>query len=245
MTDSQLRTMFEAFAGAPTPGLRPIRRRATSRTLVIVLALVAVCGALVPASRAIVHAFETPKQFVSDTTQPARARTLIENYLAQQGGFRRVLTGVELELTAHTPDGRVTLYGLRFAGGAIGAADVGLGRNHVSGLWFGPPDACPRGWAIQARASFVASPGHTPVYVEGRVADTVAALDVAESDGRTYPVAIGNGYFLAWITPGPHAAKPSATLIARAADGAQIGAVYVGQKGAIPPSVAGTQPGCG
>jgi len=248
MTDSELHDMLTAFAGPPSPVPRRVRRRATPRTLLIALALVAMCGALVPAASALIHTFfESPKQFVSDTSHPARARALIENYLAHPGGpiRRPTLTGIEPELTVRTPDGRWAVYALRFAGGQVGAATVALDGHAVGGLWAGTTDPCPPGAVVETRGSFVEYPGHTPVYVEGRVSSEVASLEVEESDGRTYPAAIGNGYFLAWITPGPHASKPAGTLIARNARGAQIGAVDVGAGGAIPPSEAEVQPGCG
>jgi hypothetical protein len=238
--------MLDAFAGPPVPIARPVRRRATARTVAIAVALVAVGGALVPASRALVHVFESPQQFVSDTTQPVRARKLIENYLARGGLISGpTLTGIEPELGANTPDGRWAVYGLKFAGGQIGAAMVALAGHNVAGLWAGISDNCPSGYVIETRGSFVEYPGHTPVYVEGLVSPAVAALDVEESNGRTYDAAIGNGYFLAWITPGPHGSKPAATLIAHSANGTRIGAVYVGAGGAIPPTEAEVQPGCG
>lgn len=244
-TDDALRALFTAYEGPAAPVAHRTRHSVTPRAVVLLVAAVAICGALVPASRAIVHTFfETPTQFVGDASQPKGARTAIRRFLEQHNWFGHGLTGIEPELTTNTPAGRYGIYGLTFKNGEIGTTIIKLDSGS-GGVWAEEKDSCPPGWALRVRGSFVVSPGHTPVFVEGRVSRAVASLDVEREDGRVDHAAIGNGYFLAWITPNPNGGRPSATLIARSASGRQLGAIHVSDGGWIAPSLAERDPSCG
>jgi hypothetical protein len=241
--DEKIRAMLNAFAGhgEPISSLRP-RRSPSRRTLVVATATLLALGLAVPGALALLGVLsETPQQFISDSNQPFNARNAIAQYIERTRGRTATLIDVRQVVTADTPDGPYNVYALGFAGGLQGTAVISSRTGGIAALGYGPPVACPAGWALQGGISTVELPGKTPLYMTGRTSDAVASLDVLYPDGHSSPAAVSNGFFLAWVTPlpgGPNGKgfSPTVTLIARNATGAEIGRLTVRGDGDIPPS---------
>jgi hypothetical protein len=219
------------------------RHCATRRTLIVVAATLLVLALAASGSLALVDALsETPQQFIGDATQPLNARTVIEQYLSQQRDTGFNLTGVQRVVTADTPDGEYGVYALTFTDGVIGTAVISSATGGIAGITFGPPVTCPAGWALQAGSSMVETPGTTPLYLTGRAARSVTAIDVVYPDGHSTAAAVSNGYFLAWVIPLPGAPNarsgfsPPVTLVAHDPGGNEIGRLSVRADGDIPPA---------
>jgi hypothetical protein len=247
--EDQIRSMLTAFAGPPAPLPRGTRRRrrATGRTLVLLALALATLVLAVPGGLALLsNLWETPKQFLADRSQPARARQLIR----QEQQFERIakagytgprLRAIKRLLTAPTPNGEVSVYLLRFSRGGIGYFFSGpmpqgtaLSIGTAYGLTgFAPP--CPRGWALQ----YVDGGGGDALprfrsdgYVFGRAAARVASIHVLYPDGSTTPGAVANGFFFTSIES--TAANTNVTIVADNHAGGTVGRLVVGGYGGSP-----------
>lgn len=245
VAEEDLAAMLHAYAGPPVP-LRPRSRRrahqASRRTVVAVAVALATLGIAVPALALRGQIHETVAQFVGDTSQPLNARKVIESFIRQKTAFEARLTEVRRVVTAQTPTGEYGLYELRFANGESGIALISTAAGGLAGSTWGPPYRCPAGWAISARGSEVERPGRTPLYVWGTASKEVAAVDVVYPDGHgAADSAVGNGYFLAWVVPLAGAPEtrtgfsPPVTLLARDAEGKELGRLAVRGDGDVPP----------
>jgi hypothetical protein len=248
LAEDQIRSMLEAFAGPPTPlelGRTRRRRRATGRTLALVAIALVMLVVAVPAGLALLRSlWETPKQFLADRGQPARARQLfrMEQQLERtHPGLR--LRAIQTLLTAPTPDGKVYVFLLRFNGGRIGDAYIGANRSGVPtvisvGSAYLPTELappCPRGWALQ----YVDGGGGDALprfrsdgYVFGRAAARVAAIHVLYPDGSTVPGTVANGFFFTSIRSS--AANINVTIVADNQAGKTVGRLVVGGYGGSP-----------
>ncbi len=246
VSDDDIRAMLEAFAGPADPiprTSRSRRRSASRRTLVLAGAGIVALGVAVPGSLALLGQFsETPHQFIGDASQPLNARKAIEQFISHKPGFEATLTDVRRVVTANTPDGEYGVYELLFTGGIKGTAVISSATGGIAGMSYGPPQACPAGWALQGGGSMVALPGKSPLYITGQTSDAVASVDVVYPDGHSTPAAVSNGYFLAWVVPLPGAPNartgfsPPVTLVAHDAAGNEIGHLAVRDDGDIPPA---------
>jgi hypothetical protein len=245
--------MLEAFAGpaAPQPSGARVRRRATRRTLILLVAGLVALGLAVPGALALLGTWETPKQFFADRSEPAYAKRVVRELLTKhkyleispppKGGpilAPRVprLVAIKHVLVAHTPNGVASGYALRFDDG-IGFAVIGPGLTHTYMWAFDVPNpvldrGCTRGWALQRVDGGTDQIGKTYGYVSGRVSSRVASLHVLYRDGSTTESAVGGGYFFAWIKPS--AGWTNVTLIAENAAGHTIARLVSGGYGGIP-----------
>ncbi len=251
LADDQIRSMLTAFAGAPAPLPRRTRRRrrATGRTLALVAIALVMLVVAVPVGLALLSSlWETPKQFLVDRSQPARARQLIrmEQQLERTAKTKHKpprLREITRVLTAPTPQGDVSVYLLRFHGGDIGYFFTGPLPPGVSGgisvgsaylpTALAPP--CPRGWALQ----YVDGGGGDSLprfrsngYVFGRAAAKVASIDVLYADGSAVAGTVANGFFFTWLKSS--AANANVTIVADNRDGATVGRLVVGGYGGSP-----------
>jgi len=252
-SDARIRAMLEAFAGpaGPIPSQARSRRRATRRTFMLLAAGLVALGLAVPGSLALlVSPSETPKQFFRDRTQPANAKKVIRQMLRLRGFQSGKLTAITNVVTAHTPEGELRVYALRFTHGYTGTAVISSRKGGSGDVTLGnastaPERVCPPGWALQAGGGSSVQPGRKYSYLVGRVAGKVASVHVLYHNGTTTRSAVSNGYFLAWIKP--RAAYSNVTLIAADAAGTQVGRLRVGGEGGIPhrPGVPDAQQACG
>jgi hypothetical protein len=119
---------------------------------------------------------------------------------------------------------------------------VSVSTRDVGGAAWGPDVSCPPGWALRAGSSEVTWPGRTPLFVNGRVSDSVASVEIRYPDGHTTPATVENGYFLGWVLPEANAPtgrtgfSPPVTLIARDSAGQELGHLSVRSDGDIPPA---------
>jgi hypothetical protein len=249
--DDQIRTMLDAFAGPASPRLSASgsRRRATRRTVILLVAGIVALGFAVPGALALFRYWETPKQFLSDSTQPAYAKRFVREWLTSRG---YMVTGDGLELvaltrgvTASTPTGGIRVYALRLAHGEIGFA-VFTGRNPrdpwvyiiptskaqtgpIERIWYRP---CPDRWALQYLTGDTFQIGRTVAYALGRAANSVASVQVRYQDGSTTRGAVADGYFVAWMKPS--AAWTNVTVIGENAAGTRIASLVVAGNGGMP-----------
>jgi hypothetical protein len=157
------------------------------------------------------------------------------------GHVERVLdAGVEPGLEAGVAaDGRVAA--VVDVGEAVGRG-LSTAAGGLAGATWGQPFRCPAGSAISARGSEVERPGRTPLFVWGTASQEVASVDVVYPNGHAVPdVAVGNGYFLAWVVPFAGAPNtrtgfsPPVTLVARDSVGNELGRLAVRGDGDVPP----------
>ena len=174
VSDTQFRAMLDAFAGpaTPRPPATPRRRRITRRTMVLLAAALVALGLAVPGALALLGYWETPKQFLSDTSQPAYAKHTLRGLIRafRQHGYRltfggwgggphpfrhfRVL-GVTSGLVVHPPGAEAHLYGLRLPHGYIGY--LFFGSSSFDDF---PPGLPPR--SLPARVQII--PTRKPLY---------------------------------------------------------------------------------
>lgn len=238
MNTDRLSEMLHAFAGPDSPVPLPPRRRrrhATRRTFILLAAAVAALGLAVPGSLALLGSLsETPKQFFSDSKQPANAKKVIRQMLRLRGFQRGELVSIANVINTQTPAGRMYVYTLRFTHGYLGTAVIsarkgGSGSVAIRNDSTTPERVCPRGWVLQANGGESDVPGRTYSFATGRVSQKVASVHILYRNGTIAPGAVGGGYYLAWIKP--RAAYSNMTLIAENARGVEVGRVRIGGDG--------------
>jgi hypothetical protein len=263
ISDDQVRAMLDVFAGpaSPQPPAGVTRRRATRRTVIVLVAGLVALGLAVPGALALFGYWETPKQFLADPSQPAYAKRFVRQWLTSHYannyfGPRPVpirLVALTRGVTAGTPTGDIRAYVLRIAGGtAVGrgtAIAVFIGRyprdawvyfipmnkaqtGEIEKDWYHP---CPHGWALQYLEGPVTAPdriGRTVGWTFGRAASRVASVHVLYRDGSTTRGAVKDGYFVAWMKPS--AAWTNVTVIGENAAGNTIARLVVGGYGGKP-----------
>jgi hypothetical protein len=246
--------MLEAFAGPPNPV--PVvaqgKRRASRRTVILVVAGLLALGLSIPGALALLGQWETPKQFLADRSQPRYAKQWIQHWLKFKGvqffrigGLRPV--SVELKtlanvLTAHTPDGDVRVYAVRLTRGWRGISvisssargprimvlfPVGRGLPFPGNAAPGQVLICPRGWVVQYvdGGPYTLGRGRAVGYILGRASTRVASVHVRYEDGGKTQGTVENGYFLAWLKP--NSGKGLSTLIAKDATGKTVGRFFL------------------
>lgn len=242
--------MLDVFAGpaSPQPPAGGTTRRATRRTLIVLVAGVVALGIAVPGALALLGYWETPKQFLADSSQPPYVKRVVRQWLNDHGyrvrpGSLR-LVALTRGVTTGTPTGEIRAYALRFGHGEIGFWVFTAQRPREPFVYVIPsskaraaPDArvyrpCPAGWALQYLMGTALRVGRTPAFTLGRAAPTVASVHVRYRDGSTNRGAVSNGYFVVWIKPG--AASTTVTVIARNAAGRTIARLVVGGYGEVP-----------
>ena len=239
ISDAQIETMLEAFAGPARPVPRRMRskRRATGRTFILLAAGLAALGLAVPGSLALLGSHsETPKQFSRDRSQPSNAKRVILHLLSLQGFNWGKLTAITNVVTAHTPNGEIRVYALRFTHSYLGTAVISSRKGGSGSVTAGkssasPERLCPPGWALWANGGGVDLPDRTYAFIVGRVSGNVASVHVLYRNGTTTQGAVANGYFLAWIKPS--AAYSKVSLIADNGAGKPVGRLPAGGTGAI------------
>lgn len=264
VSDARIKAMLEAFGGPATPlspAARP-RRRATSRTALLVVAGLVLLGLAVPGALGLLGRWETPKQFFADRGRPAYVkewvRWTLRGYNCVNCGQKPLRLTAITGLIARTPDGPARVYGLRLSRGYTGFVWAMPRLHWVSyapplppGL--APEQACRRGWALQRLWAFASDPsmpggtdprdpmwrGLGPTargkgfgYILGRASDRVASVHVLYEDGGTTRGVVGNGYFLAWMKPG--LTLTNVTVIAEDAGGRTIGRLRSAGYGGMP-----------
>jgi hypothetical protein len=246
--------MLEAFAGPPAPlPQRTRHRRHASRRTLVVCAIVLLALAAVPVGWALLSSvWETPKQFLNDPSQSARAKQFIRRELQfERGRMPRFppeavrLRAISHLMDARPPEGKVQMYALRFSDGTKGNLVLGAGFRPgvpfsvlVTGVDYGLAGGarrCPSGWALQ----YVIGGGGTSLprfrssgYIVGRAAAKVASIHVLYPDGSRIPGAVANGYFFVWIKP--DASLTNVTLVADNRAGETVGRLLVGGYGGSP-----------
>jgi hypothetical protein len=249
ISDARVRAMLDVFAGpaSPQPPAGGTRRRATRRTVIVLVAGLVALGLAVPGALALFGYWETPKQFLADSSQPAYAKRFVRQWLehehiGQQPEDIR-LVALTRGVTAGTPTGDIRAYELRLAHGTAIAVFTRQRPRYPSILyiaqtggiekdWFHP---CPHGWALQYLAGPAAAPdriGRTVGWTVGRAASRVASVHVLYRDGSTTRVAVKDGYFVAWMKPS--AAWTNVTVVAENAAGKTIARLVVGGYGGKP-----------
>jgi hypothetical protein len=249
ISDDRVRAMLDVFAGpaSPKPSAGGTRRRATRRTLIVLVAGLVALGLAVPGALALFGYWETPKQFLADSSQPAYAKRFVRQWLehehiGQQPEDIR-LVALTRGVTAGTPTGDIRAYELRLAHGTAIAVFTRQRPRYPSILyiaqtggiekdWFHP---CPHGWALQYLAGPAAAPdrtGRTVGWTVGRAASRVASVHVLYRDGSTTRGAVKDGYFVAWMKPS--AAWTNVTLVAENAAGKTIARLVLGGYGGKP-----------
>jgi hypothetical protein len=253
ISDDQVRAMLDVFAGpaSPQPPAGRTRRRATRRTVIVLVAGLVALGLAVPGALALLGYWESPKQFLADPSQPAYAKRFVRQWLEheyigpQPEDIR--LVALTRGVTAGTPTGDIRAYVLRLARGtAIALFDEQKPRyprilyipmskaqtGEIEKDWYHP---CPHGWALQYLEGPAAAPdriGRTVGWTVGRAATRVASVHVLYRDGSTTRGAVKDGYFVVWMKPS--AAWTNVTVIAENADGKTIARLVVGGYGGKP-----------
>jgi hypothetical protein len=250
ISDDQVRAMLAVFAGpaTPQPPAGRTKRRATRRTVIVLVAGLVALGLAVPGALALLGYWETPKQFLADSSQPAYAKRVVRQWLTNHGYRVRPgdlrLVALTRGVTASTPAGDIRAYALRFGRGEVGFW-VFTGQNRrdpfvyvIAGskakagpnrVWYRP---CPSGWALQYLIGTAFRVGRTPGFTLGRATSTVASVYVRYRDGSTTRGAVSDGYFVVWIKPS--AAWTTVTVIAKNAAGRTIARLMVGGYGEVP-----------
>ena len=251
ISDQQLVTMLAAFAGPEQPILTaspPAERRRrfalSRRGVVLAAAGVVALAATVPAVAFLGGFSETPKQFLTDASEPVNAKRMIQSLLspAQRDEPAYRLTSVERVVSAQTPQGEVRLYAFVFSNGYRGSAMMSVASDSVGGAIWGPPASCSIGWALRAGGSFVQYPGRTPLFFSGQASDAVRSVDIFYPDGHRASAVLANGYFLGWVIPatandGTRANfSPPVELVAHDRSGSEIGRLHLRSDGDIPPA---------
>jgi hypothetical protein len=251
ISNDQIRAMFDVFAGAAEPQARAegTKRRATRRTVVVLVVGLIALGFAVPAALALFGYWETPKQFLDDSRQPAYAKQYVRQWLTNHGymfrgeGLR--LVALTRGITATTPTGDTRVYAVRFAHGDIGfwlftgpsSRDVLVyiiptskaQARPLATVWYRP---CPHGWALQYLKGDAFRIGQTPGYTLGRAASTVASVHVLYPDGSTTRGSVADGFFVAWMRPS--SAWTNVTVIGKDTAGRTVARLVVGGYGGLP-----------
>lgn len=261
VSEDEIAAMLTTFAGPADPVLRPHRRHmgiVPRRPVLLIAAALVALVVSVPALALRSQVSETINAFLGSSSQPQEAKDvikglarrplqalpLIEGTLHPSATSEEpyTLTSVRQVVSANTPQGEIRLYELNFSNGYKGSAMISVATRDVAGASWGADVPCPAGWALRGGGSFVTYPGRTPLFVSGRVADTVASVEIVYPDGHTSSAAVGNGYFLGWVVPTANAAtgrtgfSPPVTLIARDSVGQELGHLLVRSDGDMPPT---------
>lgn len=254
ISDDRIRAMFDAFAGpeSPQPRAQAMKRQATRRTLIVVLAALLALGIAVPGGLALLGLWETPKQFLADSGQPAYAKRFVREWLASHHyvmvrGEKLKLVGLTRGITASTPAGDVRMYVLRLGHGYIGfvvlagrrpddsydfvdlISTTKAGADPLIGASYRP---CSGNWVLQYVTGGADRIGRTRGYALGRAADSVATVEVVYPDGSTSHGAVADGYFIAWMKPA--AAWTNVSVIAKDAAGKSVAKLTVAGYGGMP-----------
>lgn len=253
ISEDRVRAMLDVFAGpaSPQPPAGGTRRRATRRTVIVLVAGLVALGLVVPGALALFGYWETPKQFLADSSQPAYAKRFVRQWLEHEHIGQQPedieLVALTRGVSAGTPTGDIRAYVLRLARGTAIAVFtvqrprypwilyIPMSKAQTSGIekdWYHP---CPHRWALQYLAGPVAAPdriGRTVGWTVGRAASRVASVHVLYRDGSTTRGAVKDGYFVAWMKPS--AAWTNVTVVAENAAGKTIARLVVGGYGGKP-----------
>jgi hypothetical protein len=213
--------------------LPPYGRRPGARRLILVAA-VAVAAMAAPAFALRTQLAQTIHDFLASNAPP-QAKTVIAAIVKSTAvPGRGTPDQVKLVVNATGPDGGVQLYELQFTNGDIGTTVVDTSNDPPrigGGASWGPPLPLPPGEPIDVRGSGVDIQGTNAFYFDGIVNSEVGSVDVVYPDGHTQPVATGNGYMLGWIQPKADGHYGDGELLARDAQGNQIGRVDICELG--------------
>jgi hypothetical protein len=259
VSDDQVREMLDVFAGpaSPQPLVGGMTRRATRRTVIVLVAGLVALGLAVPGALALFGYWETPKQFLADPSQPAYAKRFVRQWLTDYyskrllGGAPDIrLVALTRGVTASTPTGDIRAYVLRLEHGTAPvpgtAIAVFTGKKRpdawvylvpmtkAEGRSIGmvPYQPCPQGWALQYLRGDAFQIGRTAGWTVGRAASGVAAVHVLYHDGSTTRGAVKDGYFVVWMKPS--AAWRNVTVVAENAAGKTVARLVVSGYGGMP-----------
>lgn len=261
ISDDQVRAMLDLFAGpaSPQPSAGGTRRRATRRTVIVLVAGLVALGLAVPGALALFGYWETPKQFLADPSQPGYAKRFVRQWLANKHKYYGPhgprpedirLVALTRGVSAGAPTGDVRAYVLRIAGGTAIVPRTGIavftGQKPrdpwvylipMSKAQAGPNDRvwyhpCPHSWALQYLTGDTFRIGRTVGWTVGRAASRVASVHVLYRDGSTTRGAVKDGYFVAWMKPS--AAWTNVTVVAENAAGKAIARLVVNGMGGMP-----------